>query len=128
MSSEEDVPGPAPSPSAAVVARRAGREAKSMREESGSDTDAEEPEEKHILAPLSTWAPASAPLRGLGALPVLPLLLQPLTRLFEGRRGDETHRRLRQLSALGVIGCDVPAVSPMSGLALCAGCSWIDVL
>ena len=36
---------PAPSPSAAVVARRAGREAKSMREESGSDTDAEEPEE-----------------------------------------------------------------------------------
>ena len=34
MSSEEDVP--APSPSAAVVARRAGREAKSMREESGS--------------------------------------------------------------------------------------------
>ena len=43
MSSEEDVP--APSPSAAVVARRAGREAKSMREESGSDTDAEEPEE-----------------------------------------------------------------------------------
>ena len=43
MSSEEDVP--APSPSAAVVARRAGREAKSMREESGSDKDAEEPEE-----------------------------------------------------------------------------------
>ena len=42
-SSEEDVP--APSPSAAVVARRAGREAKSMREESGSDKDAEEPEE-----------------------------------------------------------------------------------
>ena len=42
MSSEEDVP--APSPSAAVVARRAGREAKSMREESGSDEDAEEPE------------------------------------------------------------------------------------
>ena len=39
MSSEEDVP--APSPSAAVVARRAGREAKSMREESGSDKDAE---------------------------------------------------------------------------------------
>ena len=43
MSSEEDVP--APSPSAAVVARRAGREAKSMREESGSDEDAEEPED-----------------------------------------------------------------------------------
>ena len=43
MSSDEDVP--APSPSAAVVARRAGREAKSMREESGSDKDAEEPEE-----------------------------------------------------------------------------------
>ena len=42
-SSEEDVP--APSPSAAVVARRASREAKSMREESGSDKDAEEPEE-----------------------------------------------------------------------------------
>ena len=41
MSSEEDVP--APSPSAAVVARRVSREAKSMREESGSDKDAEEP-------------------------------------------------------------------------------------
>ena len=41
MSSDEDVP--APSPSAAVVARlvarRASREAKSMREESGSDEE-----------------------------------------------------------------------------------------
>ena len=43
MSSDEDEP--APSPSAAVVARRASREAKSMREESGSDEDAEEPED-----------------------------------------------------------------------------------
>ena len=44
MSSDEDEP--APSPSAAVVARRASREAKSMREESGSDEDVEEPEKK----------------------------------------------------------------------------------
>ena len=43
MSSDEDEP--APSASAAVVARRASREAKSMREESGSDEDAEEPED-----------------------------------------------------------------------------------
>ena len=43
MSSDEDVP--APSPSAAVLARRASREVKPMREESGSDEDAEEPEE-----------------------------------------------------------------------------------
>ena len=43
ISSDEDEP--APSPSAAVVARRASREAKSMREESGSDEDAEEPED-----------------------------------------------------------------------------------
>ena len=42
MSDEDE---PAPSPSAAVVARRASREAKSMREESGSDEDAEEPED-----------------------------------------------------------------------------------
>ena len=42
MSDEDE---PAPSPSAFVVARRASREVKSMREESGSDTDAEEPEE-----------------------------------------------------------------------------------
>ena len=42
MSNEDE---PAPSPSAAVVARRASREAKSMREESGSDEDAEEPED-----------------------------------------------------------------------------------
>ena len=37
-SSDEDVP--APSPSAAVLARRASREVKPMREESGSDEDA----------------------------------------------------------------------------------------
>ena len=43
MSSDEDEP--APSPSAFVVARRASREVKSMREESGSDEDAEEPED-----------------------------------------------------------------------------------
>jgi hypothetical protein len=35
MSDEDE---PAPSPSAAVVARRASREAKSMREESGCDS------------------------------------------------------------------------------------------
>jgi hypothetical protein len=35
MSSDDDVP--APSPSAAELARRASREAKSMREESGSE-------------------------------------------------------------------------------------------
>tara|TARA_B100000780_G_scaffold91380_1_gene63255 strand:+ start:395 stop:637 length:243 start_codon:yes stop_codon:yes gene_type:complete len=35
----------APCPSAAVLARRASREVKPMREESGSDEDAEEPEE-----------------------------------------------------------------------------------
>ena len=40
MSSDEDVP--APSPSAAVLARRASREAKSMREESGSEEDCDE--------------------------------------------------------------------------------------
>ena len=43
MGSDEGVP--APSPSAAVLARRASREVKPMREESGSDEDAEEPEE-----------------------------------------------------------------------------------
>ena len=43
MSSDEGVP--APSPSAAVLARRASREVKPMREESSSDEDAEEPEE-----------------------------------------------------------------------------------
>ena len=43
MSSDEDVP--APSPSAAVLARRASREAKSMREESGSEEDCDEPVE-----------------------------------------------------------------------------------
>jgi hypothetical protein len=43
MSSDEDVP--APSPSAAVLARRASREAKSMREESGSEEDSDEPVE-----------------------------------------------------------------------------------
>ena len=43
MSSDEDVP--APCPSATVLARRASREVKPMREESGSDEDAEEPEE-----------------------------------------------------------------------------------
>ena len=43
MSSDEDEP--APSPSATVLARRASREVKPMREESGSDEDAEEPEE-----------------------------------------------------------------------------------
>ena len=43
MSSDEDVP--APSPAAAVLARCASREVKSMREESGSDEDAEEPED-----------------------------------------------------------------------------------
>ena len=37
MSSDEDEP--APSPSAAVVARRASREAKLLREESGCDED-----------------------------------------------------------------------------------------
>ena len=42
MSDEDE---PVPSPSATVVARRASREAKSMREESGSDEDAEEPED-----------------------------------------------------------------------------------
>ena len=36
MSDEDE---PAPSPSATVVARRASREAKSMREESGCDED-----------------------------------------------------------------------------------------
>ena len=41
MSSDDDVP--APSPSAAVLARRASREAKSMREESGSEEDSDEP-------------------------------------------------------------------------------------
>ena len=40
MSSDDDVP--APSPSAAVLARRASREAKSMREESGSEEDSDE--------------------------------------------------------------------------------------
>ena len=39
MRSDEDVP--APSPSATVLARRASREVKPMREESGSDEDAE---------------------------------------------------------------------------------------
>ena len=43
MSSDDDVP--APSPSAAVLARRASREAKSMREESGSEEDSNEPVE-----------------------------------------------------------------------------------
>ena len=43
MSSDDDVP--APSPSAAVLARRASREAKSMREESGSEEDCDEPDE-----------------------------------------------------------------------------------
>ena len=47
MSSDEDVP--APSPSASVVARRASREAKSMREESSSDEDTSSNEE---------WVPA----------------------------------------------------------------------
>ena len=44
-SSDEDVS--APSPAAAVLARRASREVKPMREESGSDEDAlaEEPED-----------------------------------------------------------------------------------
>ena len=48
MSSDEDEP--APSPSAAVVARRASREAKSMREESGcdEDTSSDEADEKGI--------------------------------------------------------------------------------
>ena len=41
MSSDEDVP--SPSPAAAVLARRASREVKPMRKESGSDEDAEEP-------------------------------------------------------------------------------------
>jgi hypothetical protein len=41
MSSDDDVP--APSPSAAVLARLASREAKSMREESGSEEDSDEP-------------------------------------------------------------------------------------
>ena len=36
---------PAPSPSAAVLARRASREAKSMLEESGSEEDSDEPVE-----------------------------------------------------------------------------------
>ena len=35
----------APSPSAAVLARRASREAKSLREESGSEEDCDEPDE-----------------------------------------------------------------------------------
>jgi len=43
MSSDDDVP--APSPSAAVLGRRASREAKSMREESGSEEDSDEPVE-----------------------------------------------------------------------------------
>ena len=43
MSSDEGVP--APSPSAAVLARRASRKVKPMREESGSDEDAQEPED-----------------------------------------------------------------------------------
>jgi hypothetical protein len=43
MSSDEDVP--APSPLASVVARRASREAKSMREESNSDEDTSSNEE-----------------------------------------------------------------------------------
>ena len=43
MSSDEDEP--APSPSATVLARRASRVVKPMREESSSDDDAEEPEE-----------------------------------------------------------------------------------
>ena len=42
-SSDEDVP--ASSPAAAVLARRASCEVKPMCEESGSDEDAEEPEE-----------------------------------------------------------------------------------
>ena len=41
MSSDDDAP--APSPSAAVLVRRASREAKSMREESGSEEDSDEP-------------------------------------------------------------------------------------
>ena len=40
-SGDEDVP----SPAAAVLARRASRKVKPLREESGSDEDAEEPEE-----------------------------------------------------------------------------------
>ena len=43
MSSDEDEP--APSPSATVLARRASREVKPLREESSSDEDAEEPEQ-----------------------------------------------------------------------------------
>ena len=43
MSSDDDVP--APSPSAAELARRASREAKSMREEAGSEEDSDEPVE-----------------------------------------------------------------------------------
>jgi len=43
LSSDEDEP--APCPSATVLARRASREVKPMREESSSDEDAEEPEE-----------------------------------------------------------------------------------
>ena len=42
MSDEDE---PAPSPSATVVARRASREAKSMREESGCDEDTSSDEE-----------------------------------------------------------------------------------
>ena len=43
MSSDDDAP--APSPWAAVLARCASREAKSMREESGSEEDSDEPVE-----------------------------------------------------------------------------------
>jgi len=43
MSSDDDVP--APSPWAAVLARRASREAKSMREESGSEEHSDDPVE-----------------------------------------------------------------------------------
>ena len=46
MSDEDE---PAPSPSATVVARRASREAKSMREESGCDEDTSSDEEWDLV-------------------------------------------------------------------------------
>ena len=47
---------PAPSPSAAVVARRASREAKSVREESGSDEDARKNQKKSFSPTASSRA------------------------------------------------------------------------
>ena len=67
-SSDEDVS--APSPAAAVLARRASREVKPMREESGSDEDAEEREEwvcdddDEAMESLASWHPNQTAAQG----------------------------------------------------------------